>query len=150
MERSTEPASMLARDSAQQESDVNAPAAIKAKPVELSENDTLEDAAAAIFSGSVEHFLANVPLLQTSSAPESVHQMRVALRRLRAATGLFRPVVAGPALETAAQRAKALAAVLGAARDWDVFGIALSAGPREAIGRRSELSCADRRPRSVS
>ncbi len=134
MERSTEPASTPARDSAQQESDVNAPAAIKAKAVELSENDTLEDAAAAIFSGSVENFLANVPLLQTSSAPESVHQMRVALRRLRAATGLFRPVVAGPALETAAQRAKALAAVLGAARDWDVFGIALSAGPREAIG----------------
>jgi CHAD domain-containing protein len=135
MERLTEPAITAERDDARQEShDADAPAAITAKPIELSQEDTLEDAAAAIFSGSLEHFLANVPLLQTSSASESVHQMRVALRRLRAAIGLLRPAVAGPALETAAERAKALAFILGAARDWDVFGAALSAGPREEIG----------------
>jgi triphosphatase len=135
MERLTEPAMTAERDGAQQESDVaEALTSIKAKPIELSPDDTLEGAAAAIFSGALEHFLANVPLLQSLSAPESVHQMRVALRRLRAAIGLLRPAVTGPALETAAKRAKALAAILGAARDWDVFGVALSGGPREAIG----------------
>lgn len=135
MERLTEPAITAERDNARQESnEADAPAAIKAKPIALSQEDALEDAAAAIFSGALEHFLANVPLLQTSSAPESVHQMRVALRRLRAAIGLLRPAVVGPALETAAERAKALASTLGAARDWDVFGAALCDGPREAIG----------------
>ncbi|HEY8126780.1 MAG TPA: CHAD domain-containing protein [Methylocystis sp.] len=135
MERSTEPAHSCARDSAEP-SDVaaDAPAAIKAPPVELSEDETLEEASVEMFSASLEHFLANVPLLQTSSAPESVHQMRVALRRLRAAIGLLRPTLSGPALETARERAKTLASVLGGARDWDVFGAMLSGGPREAIG----------------
>ncbi|MBM3563183.1 MAG: CHAD domain-containing protein [Alphaproteobacteria bacterium] len=135
MERSTEPELTPAHDAAQPESDAaRAPAAIKAKAIELSANDSLENAAATMFSAALAHFLANVPLLQTSSAPESVHQMRVALRRLRAAIGLLRPALAGPALEAAAERAKALASVLGAARDWDVFGVTLSGGPREAIG----------------
>lgn len=135
MERSTETAITAEQEGGRQESDAaDALTAIKAKPVELSQDDTLEGAAAAIFSASLEHFLANVPLLQASSAPESVHQMRVALRRLRAAISLLRPTLAGPALETAAERAKALASILGAARDWDVFGAALNAGPREAIG----------------
>jgi CHAD domain-containing protein len=136
MERSTEPANSHARNDAQQESHVadDIPAAIKARAIKLSKNDTLEDAAATIFSASLEHFLANVPLLETSSAQESVHQMRVALRRLRAAIGLLRPILAGPALETAGDRAKTLASVLGAARDWDVFRATLNAGPREAIG----------------
>lgn len=135
MEPSSEPASSPACDGEQQESDsANLPAAIKAKPIELSENDALEDAAATIFSASLEHFLANVPLLPTSSAQESVHQMRVALRRLRAAISLFRPTLAGPALETARDRAKTLASVLGGARDWDVFGVTLKSGVRQAIG----------------
>ncbi|MFO1103191.1 MAG: CHAD domain-containing protein [Methylocystis sp.] len=135
MQPLSEPEVSPARDEAREESqDAPAPTSIKAKPIELSHDDALEGAAAAIFSGALEHFLANVPLLQSLSAPESVHQMRVALRRLRAAIGLLRPAVAGPALETAANRAKALAATLGAARDWDVFGLALSGGPREAIG----------------
>ena len=122
----SEPLSSPARDDVQQASGAaDASAAIKAKPIELSEDDTLEAAAAAIFSASLEHFLANLPLLPTSSAPESVHQMRVALRRLRAAIGLLRPTLTGPSLETARDRAKTLASVLGAARDWDVFGAAL-------------------------
>lgn len=131
----SEPPSSPARDDVRQ-SDIagDLPAAIKAKDIELSRNDTLEEAAAAIFSAALEHFLANVPLLPTSSAQESVHQMRVALRRLRAAIGLLRPALTGPSLETARDRAKTLASVLGAARDWDVFGGALNAGPREAFG----------------
>ncbi|PPD18571.1 MAG: hypothetical protein CTY30_05885 [Methylocystis sp.] len=134
MERSTEPASTSARDSVQELDSANAPAAIKATPIQLSDDETLEDAAVEIFSASLQHFLANVPLLQTSSARESVHQMRVALRRLRAAIGLLRPALAGPSLETAGERAKTLASVLSGARDWDVFAAALNADPREALG----------------
>jgi triphosphatase len=134
MERSTDPANASAPNGAGETDSAGAPAAIKAKPIELSQDDALEDAAAAIFSASLEHFLANIPLLQTSSAPESVHQMRVALRRLRAAIGLLQPSLAGPALEAARERAKTIASVLGDARDWDVFSATIEAGPGEALG----------------
>jgi CHAD domain-containing protein len=53
--------------------------------------------------------------------PEPVHQTRVAVRRLRSALSLFRRVAASPLLDEARAGAKALGAVLGPARDWDVF-----------------------------
>lgn len=111
-----------------------APIPVKAREISLARADTLEDAAARIFSAALEHFLANVPLMIASSAPEGVHQMRVALRRLRAAIGVMRPALTGSALETSRERAKTIADVLGAARNWDVFGDMLNAGPREALG----------------
>ncbi len=52
---------------------------------------------------------------------EPVHQMRVAMRRLRSAIPQFRPAVQSDLLEEALAGLKALAAVLGPARDWDVF-----------------------------
>jgi CHAD domain-containing protein len=54
-------------------------------------------------------------------ALEPVHQMRVAMRRLRSAMSQF-PASAEAALVGEARRGlKALAGVLGPARDWDVF-----------------------------
>ncbi len=55
------------------------------------------------------------------AAPEPVHQMRVALRRLRSAILLFRRAVACPAVTDLTERLKNLGHVLGPARDWDVF-----------------------------
>jgi triphosphatase len=52
---------------------------------------------------------------------EPVHQMRVALRRLRSAAALFRHAVQGPELAAANEALRALNRVLGPARDWDVF-----------------------------
>lgn len=114
-------------------SDAPPPAFAKAKEISLSPDHSLEEAAARIFSASLDHFAANAALMPASDAAESVHQMRVALRRLRAAIGLMRPALDGPALETAGEEAKALANVLGAARNWDVFGDMLKA-PREVFG----------------
>ena len=54
-------------------------------------------------------------------APEPVHQMRVAVRRLRSAFALFRPFAASPELQQAKADLKLLALALGPARDWDVF-----------------------------
>ena len=53
--------------------------------------------------------------------PEPVHQMRVALRRLRSAFAMFRPVIACPATAEVAAGLRTLTAALGPARDWDVF-----------------------------
>lgn len=62
--------------------------------------------------------------------PEPVHQMRVALRRLRSAILLFRRAVGCPALDETTLRLKDLGRVLGPPRDWDVF----TAGTGRDIG----------------
>jgi CHAD domain-containing protein len=59
----------------------------------------------------------------TATTPEPVHQMRVAVRRLRSALSVFRRAVPGEDAWHAdlAAELKSLARALGAARDWDVF-----------------------------
>jgi triphosphatase len=54
-------------------------------------------------------------------ALEPVHQMRVAMRRLRSAISQFPAAAETPLLGEARRGLKALADVLGPARDWDVF-----------------------------
>ena len=56
-----------------------------------------------------------------SRRPVGIHQTRVALRRLRAAFGLFRSAVDGPVLRGLAAEAKWLAGECGPARDLYVF-----------------------------
>ena len=56
-----------------------------------------------------------------SARPNGIHQTRVALRRLRAAFGLFRGAVHGPAVRGLAAEAKWLARECGPARDLQVF-----------------------------
>jgi triphosphatase len=63
----------------------------------------------------------HVPIALAGQHPAGVHQMRVALRRMRSAIRAFRPAVDGPALRAVDGRLKALASLLGPARDWDVF-----------------------------
>jgi triphosphatase len=61
------------------------------------------------------------PLATVGDGTEPVHQMRVAMRRLRSALALFRPVVACAEFEAAKAGLRGLGHALGSARDWDVF-----------------------------
>lgn len=108
-------------------------ASVKAGRIELPRNASLDGAVSTISSACLDHFVANWPAFRESAAPESVHQMRVALRRLRAVTGLVKRALPCSELQRAAGRAKNIAATLGAARDWDVFRELLEAGPRQAL-----------------
>ena len=94
---------------------------MKATPSPIVEGMSVVDAFQAIARSCLAHLLANEALFRGARDPEAVHQMRVALRRLRAALSLFRDVVADE--ETAAVKAglRELAAALGEARDLDVF-----------------------------
>jgi CHAD domain-containing protein len=56
-----------------------------------------------------------------AAAVEPVHQMRVALRRLRSALRAFGGVLPSAALDALKVDLKKLGQVLGPARDWDVF-----------------------------
>lgn len=80
----------------------------------------------AAFGNAIGHFtdvLQHFAPLAAANGPdtEPVHQMRVATRRARSAIAVFRHGLACPDVLAADRDLKALGAVLGPARDWDVF-----------------------------
>lgn len=81
---------------------------------------TASEAFARILAHCVNHFLGNLGAVTVAQDPEGIHQMRVALRRLRSALSLF-----GGAFRALTRQleneVRWIARVLGAARDLDVF-----------------------------
>ncbi|HMM70816.1 MAG TPA: CHAD domain-containing protein [Rhodocyclaceae bacterium] len=67
------------------------------------------------------HMHANADGAASGADPEYVHQMRVALRRLRSVLRSFEPCIAPELSERFLPRWRALAATLGEGRDWDVI-----------------------------
>jgi len=82
---------------------------------------TVDAALRLIIAHLADVILYWAPIAARGEGAEPVHQMRVAVRRLRAALMLFRRVTAGPALPELERTLQDLAARLGRARDWDVF-----------------------------
>ncbi len=101
---------------------------------------TVADALGLITGHLADVILYWAPIAPLGHAPEPVHQMRVAVRRLRAALRLFRRVSAGPALPDLAVDLKELAARLGAARDWDVFLKDSGAAVRRAFPEEARVA----------
>ncbi|CAA7626374.1 CYTH and CHAD domain-containing protein [Magnetospirillum sp. UT-4] len=97
------------------------PAPVKSRPVPLAADQTLAESFRAIARNCLEHLLANEASLSEAHDPEAVHQMRVALRRLRSALKVFRPLLVDPALAEVVAELRWLLAHLGPARDGDVF-----------------------------
>lgn len=80
----------------------------------------VEDALASMSRRSLTHLLVNDPAARRGD-PEGVHQMRVALRRLRVTLNLFKALIPPEQLTWATGEVKWLSEALGAARNWDVF-----------------------------
>lgn len=72
-------------------------------------------------AGCLGHLGANAESLVAMPGPEGVHQVRVAVRRLRAALSTFRPVTEDPDWKAVRGRLKWLAGELDQARNLDVF-----------------------------
>lgn len=68
-----------------------------------------------------EVLLWHAPVAHAGARVEGVHQMRVAMRRMRSLLRVFRPACDGPALRDFDAALKGLAGALGPARDWDVW-----------------------------
>ncbi len=103
-----------------------APQAVKATPVALTPRMDVERAFGAIVVNCLGQVQANAGAVVHEHDVESLHQMRVGVRRLRAALGLFAPVLATP--DDLQQELAWLTEQLGAARDWDVLaGVTLPA-----------------------
>ncbi|MGF7172734.1 CYTH and CHAD domain-containing protein [Azospirillum doebereinerae] len=109
--------------------------AAKADKLMLDTDTTVEGAVARIVRACVAHLAANEAVTLHGDDPEGVHQMRVALRRLRSAIALFRPFVPAPQYLWLVGEIKWLAGSLGPARDWDVFATELLAPVRDAFHR---------------
>jgi inorganic triphosphatase YgiF len=73
-----------------------------------------------LVQSALASLLANQPAAATGLV-EGVHQMRIAIRRLRACLALFRPHLDRDAERRHANELRRLGQVLGTARDWDVF-----------------------------
>lgn len=82
---------------------------------------TIEDALIHIVHNCLGHMLDNEACTLESEHPEGVHQMRVALRRLRSALKLFRPMLPADQYDWAVGEIKWLTGQMAAVRDLDVF-----------------------------
>jgi CHAD domain-containing protein len=81
----------------------------------------VDDALPHALGHLVEVMLWHAPAARAGTAPEGVHQMRVAIRRARSLLRVFRPACDGPALRDLGAALKEIADALGPARDWDVW-----------------------------
>lgn len=124
----------------------------KAGRVRLDAAMTPLQAARALLAASLDQLQANEEGVLRSSAPEFVHQARIAVRRVRSVLQLFRDVIG--AERAAAWRGELgeAAAPLGAARDSDVFATeslppVIAAHGDRAVARALEASVARRRRR---
>lgn len=95
--------------------------AVRAPPLDLDPALRVGEAFQIILRACMGHLLANQRAVIEARDAEGVHQMRVALRRLRSAFSIFAPLGLGPEGARLNAEAKELAAELGAARDLDVF-----------------------------
>lgn len=96
------------------------PATIKAAKPVLDGSDTLERAVAKIVVLATEQIIGSIAAAEDGRDPEGVHQLRVALRRLRSALTLFKDRL-GSRGEVLNASARSALKQLGAARDLDVF-----------------------------
>ena len=87
----------------------------------LVQDTPVDEAIATILAGCQRHLLINQPSAEDGRDPEGVHEMRVALRRMRAAFALFRRELGANGFEAYDRDAKWIAHKLGACRNWDVF-----------------------------
>lgn len=96
------------------------PLACKAEPVFLAPDLTTAEAFRRIAEACLRHFRLNEDLLLATRGAEPLHQARVALRRLRSAFSIFRPML-DPSRQGLRDELKWLAGTLDATRNLDVL-----------------------------
>jgi triphosphatase len=94
--------------------------AVHAEPIRLASKLTAGEAFHVIAFSALRHFAANADAVREGQA-EAIHQMRVGLRRLRAAISLFGDVLPGSGMATIKAELKWLTNELAPAREIDVF-----------------------------
>ena len=97
-----------------------APSTVHAAPVRFADQADASQGFRTIAWECLGQLLGNYQLVIARAEPETVHQARVAIRRLRAACSLFGDVIDDDEAPRLRAEMKAVAASLGAMRDLDV------------------------------
>ncbi|MBI3041276.1 MAG: CHAD domain-containing protein [Betaproteobacteria bacterium] len=97
------------------------PKPARAHPAALTPALSVGESFKAVMRANIAHLQANERGMLADGDPEYLHQMRVALRRLRSAFDVFGPAMSEAAIARLVAELTWLAASLGPARDWDVF-----------------------------
>lgn len=119
--------------------ETGSPAAVHAEAVRLDPASSGDDALRHIGIACLDQVLRNEAAVLAGAA-EAIHQMRVALRRLRAVLSAFGKMLPTDQRRQASQELRWLADALGAARNLDVFETALLAPAREALAEPGAIA----------
>lgn len=95
----------------------------KALPLALDRDMTLAQLFEAIVQACLHTLLHNAALIVGDQSIEGTHRARIALRHLRAALDLFKPILRRDRLEGVGRDVKWMSDMMGAARDADVFQV---------------------------
>jgi len=102
----------------------------KAEKVKLDPGMTIGEAFAVIVQSCLRHFRLNEPLIASDMNAAALHQARVAMRRLRSALTLFRPVLVDADFPPLRSELRWFTDQLGDARNLDVI---LATRPQEGV-----------------
>ncbi len=106
---------------AEQFSMADPPSWHKSDPLVLSPENSAEDGVGEAVRNGITHLTKNEACVLARSHEEGVHQMRVAVRRLRSRISLYNGLLPGSQTNRLTGELKWLIGALGPARDWDVF-----------------------------
>jgi inorganic triphosphatase YgiF len=109
-----------------------APPAVHAQPVILDPDMTVEAALQKIGRSCLAQLLRNEPAV-LSAQPEGVHQMRVAVRRLRSAISALKKILPPEDVQWVTDELRWLGGALGPARNLDVFAAELVPAARTGL-----------------
>lgn len=93
----------------------------RAEPLHLDTDCSCEEALLSISRNTLRHLRANESAVRQHQQPEGIHQMRVAVRRLRSLLSLYKPLLPAAQRQALNDELRWLGQSLGPARDWDVF-----------------------------
>ena len=94
---------------------------VKGAAPEIAATATLADALQSLVWSCLAHLQGNLRGAMTSDDAEYLHQMRVAMRRLRVVLRMAEKFRADASLSALGKEIAALCVALGRAREWDVF-----------------------------
>jgi inorganic triphosphatase YgiF len=126
-------------------------AAVHAEPVDLDPVLSGDEALRRIGLSCIDQILRNEAAVY-AGLPEGIHQMRVAVRRLRAVLSAFAKMLPAAQRQALSDEARWLGDALGAARNLDVFGKALAAAPSDIAdpsGNAALAAAAEERRRAA-
>lgn len=94
---------------------------VKARMPKLVKGATAEEVLRTSVLSGLNHLMANEDCVLTRCHIEGVHQMRVALRRIRSVLTTYKKLLPKGSFEHLSHGLKQAGLALGTARDWDVF-----------------------------